>query len=95
MKFCFWNSRVDCLELLPTRTGCEHITAALCHSCENLRNLLRSLASRVDHLGQADAQRTMVIDLGKSDIFEWKVAQAMNRLVRRKLRIADLFQQRS
>ena len=45
-----------------------------------------------DHFGHSVAQRAMVIHLGESQIFEWKMAQAVDRVVGRKLAPADLLE---
>ena len=57
---------------------------------ENRRYLRRSLSLAKYHLGHANTQGAMVIDFGKAQILEGKVAQAGNGVVRCQFATADL-----
>jgi hypothetical protein len=52
-----------------------------------------SLSLSQDHLRHPAAQRTVMIYLGKSQVFEGQMAQALDGLVRRKRASADLVEE--
>jgi hypothetical protein len=61
----------------------QHIAAMGRQPVEDSCDVLRGLPLGEDHLGHTLAQSPMMIDLGKPNIFEGKVPQALDRLVGR------------
>ena len=56
-------------------------------------NLGRRLAGSEDHFGHPGAQGAMVVNVGESQIFEGKMAQAINGGVGGELAPADLLEE--
>ena len=88
------RQQVSLVELL---TDPETRDQILDHEClyrailENTGNLSRGLAGAENHLGHACTQSAVMIHLGESQIFEWKMPQLGHGIVGRKLSPADLF----
>ncbi len=59
----------------------QHIAAALQQFFRDADHMLRRLARRENHFRNAMPQSPMVIDLGKADIFERHVAEAIERRI--------------
>ena len=64
-----------------------------CQSCENSGEVSWRLAFSEDDLRHACAQSAVVIHLGESQIFEGKMAQALDRFIGSKLAPSDLLEQ--
>ena len=84
---------LDCGELFFVGVRGQDVAAMLGQPRENLGDLRRSLAFSEDHFGHAGAEAAMVIDLGKAQIFERQMAQAVYCLVGRELAVADLLEE--
>jgi len=63
------------------------------HAGKDLRHLRGRLTRREDHLRHAGAQRAMMIELGKSDVFKGQVAQAVERVADRGATLAHIIEQ--
>ena len=77
--------------------GCargQHVAAMQGHADKNLGHLRRALAGGEDHLRHAGAQRAMMIELGKADVFKGQVAQAVERIVDLGAALAHFIEQR-
>jgi hypothetical protein len=59
---------------------------------ENLGHLRWSFPLTEDHFGHAHAQGTMMIDFGKTQVFEGEVAQTIYSVVGHEFAVADLFE---
>ena len=57
------------------------------------RHLFRGLTFGQHHLGEAGAQRTVVVYLGEIQVFEWQVPQAGDGIVRRELPPAHVLEE--
>ena len=74
----------DCGELLLAGASGQNIAFVLRQPRKNLRHLCRCLALPEDYFGHSCAQRAMVIELGKSQVFKRQMSQALNGVVGRK-----------
>ena len=59
---------------------------------ENLREVRGRLALAQNHLGHAGAQAAVMINFGKTEIFEGKMAQAVDGVVGGQLATTDLIE---
>jgi hypothetical protein len=71
----------------------QHVAAMFRQSRKNSRNLCGTLSWPENHLRHAIAQRPVMIDFSEAHIFEGKMAQTLNRIVRRESAGADLVKQ--
>jgi hypothetical protein len=70
----------------------KNIAAMFREPRENPRNLRRSLPFPKDHFWHSSAQRAVMVDLGEPEIFEGKMAQTIDRFVRRNCAFADFLE---
>ena len=61
--------------------GSQHVATVLCHALEDSRDLLRRLPFRKDDFRQSLAQPPVMVDLGESQVFKWKMSQPSNSLI--------------
>jgi hypothetical protein len=59
---------------------------------EDSGGLRRRLPFSEDDLGHPGAQRSMVVDLGETNVFEGKVAKAVHRLIGRDFSFAHFLE---
>jgi hypothetical protein len=79
-------------ELLFAGPRRKKVAVMLRQSRKYLRQLRRRLALSKYHFRHAYAQRAMMIDLGKSQIFERQMPQALDSFVGRNLSRTDLLE---
>ena len=82
-------------KLLVVGASGQNVAAVFRQARENSCDLRRSLPFPENHFRHSRAQRTMMIDLGKSEIFEWQVAKTINGLVGSDRAFADLVKELS
>ena len=80
-------------QLLPTYPRRQDVAAVFGQTGKDGRHLGRSLARTENHFRHPVTQGAMVIQVGESQIFEGKMAQAVNRGVGRKLALSYLVEQ--
>src|SRR5581483_4950997 len=80
-------------ELRFRGAGDQDISSMPCQASENFGDLLGSFPLAEDNLGHPGAQRAMMVHLGESQIFEWKMTQALDGVVRRELPLLYLIEQ--
>src|SRR5262252_874070 len=71
----------------------QNIPAMSCQARENASHLRSRLSLAENDFRHSIAERAMMINLGESQIFEWKVTQAINRIVGRERASADLLKE--
>ena len=71
----------------------QHVSAGFGHATENRRDLRRCLALGKNYLRHAGAQATVVVNFGKSQVFEGQMAQAIYRIVGREFAAAHLVEE--
>jgi inositol oxygenase len=69
--------------LVDVGTRYEYVVLPGPHRLNDLRHLIRSFSCSENHLGKALAQRAMVIDIRKTQIFEREISESLDSLILR------------
>ena len=84
------NLRLHRCKLLVAGASGEDIAAMFRKPREDSRDLCRSLPFSKNDLWHSRAQRPVMIDFGKPEIFERQMSQAIDGLIRSNVTFADL-----
>ena len=74
--------------------GSQHVASGLGHAVKNFSHLLHGLARCKEHFGHAGAQRAVMIELGKTKVFERQIAKAVQGFIHGGAALAHFVQQR-
>jgi hypothetical protein len=91
--FGFRNAFADGGILRGLAAGSEDIAFMAREPRKDFGGLRGSFAAAENNFRESGAQGAMMIELGEAEIFKRKMAQAVERLVRRELAAADLLQE--
>src|SRR2546422_8141149 len=79
-------------KLFPVGAGGQDVAPVFGEARENLGHVRGTLPFCEYHFRHSCTQRSMMIQLGESQVFEWHMPQALHRFIGRELAAANLFE---